>query len=158
MLLASKKSSTPGLTPSAPNAAAPPKLNPDLDAVCACTFGNYPWDDWQRHARARGLDDELAGQGRLLIREAFNHGWEAWLQNLCGWGDDGQALLAFALRAPKTARRQWDLLMRTDGLRGDYPSRNTEWTWGFLRADAQRLLAQLSTLNSQPNHAAHPRH
>ena|GEM_PF-592368 len=152
-----KKSLTPGLTPSGPNAAAPPpKLNPDLDAVCACTFGNYPWDDWHRHALARGLDDELAGQGRLLIREAFNHGWESWLQARCGWGDDGQALLAFALRAPKTARRQWEILMRTDGLRGDYPSRSTEWTWGFLRADARRLLVavrkDLSTLNPQLAH------
>ena len=138
-----KKSLTPGLTPSGPNAAAPPTLNPDLDAVCACSFGCYPWDDWERHALARGLDADLAGLGRLLVREAFNHGWEAWLQNLCGWSDDGQALLAFALRAPKLARRQWDILMRTDGLRGDYPSRRTEWTWGFLRADAQRLLDQL---------------
>jgi hypothetical protein len=136
------------LTLSPENAAAPPpKLNPDLDAVCACSFGGYPWDDWERHALASGLDADLAGLGRLLIREAFNHGWESWLQSHCGWSDDGRALLAFALRAPKTARRQWDILMRTDGLRGDYPARSTDWTWGFLRADAQRLLA---TLQSQP--------
>jgi hypothetical protein len=142
-----KKSLTPGLTPSSPNAAALPlKLNPDLAAVCACSFGGYPWDDWERFALARGLDAELAGLGRLLIREAFNHGWEPWLQNLCGWGDDGQALLAFALRAPKAARRQWEILMRTDGLRGDYPSPSGDWTWGHLRADARRLL---STLNSR---------
>ena len=63
-----------------------------------------------------------------------------------GWGDDGQALLVFALRAPQTARRQWDILMRTDGLRGDYPSPIAHWTWGFLRADARRLH---STLNSR---------
>jgi hypothetical protein len=138
------KPPTSGLTASGPNAAAPPpKLNPDLDAVCARSFGNYPWDDWERHALARGLDADLAGLGRLLIREAFNHGWESWLQNLCGWGDDGRALLAFALRAPKSARRQWDILMRTDGLRGDYPARSTDWTWGFLRADARRLLDEL---------------
>jgi len=132
------------LTPSPKNAAVPPrpKLNLHFD-VCARSFEHYPWHDWERHALARGLDDELAGQGRLLIREAFNHSWEAWLQNLCGWGDDGQALLAFALRAPKTARRQWDILMRTDGLRGDYPSRRTEWTWGFLRADAGQVLKRI---------------
>jgi hypothetical protein len=133
----------------------PPKLNPDLDAVCACTFGHYPWDDWHRHALARGLDAELAGLGRLLIREAFNHGWEAWLQNLCGWSDDGQALLAFALRSPRQAQRQWDVLMRTDGLRGDYRARSTEWVYGFLRADAQRLLVQLTT--HERNHGPHPR-
>jgi hypothetical protein len=135
---------TSNLTASPPDAAAPPKpkLNPGFD-VCACSFGGYPWDDWERHALARGLDADLAGLGRLLVREAFNHGWEAWLQHRCGWGDDGQALLAFALRAPKSARRQWEILMRTDGLRGDYPARSTDWTWGWLRADAQRLLDQL---------------
>lgn len=150
-----KKSLTPGLTPSPQNAATlPPKL--DLNAVLDCTFGNYPWDDWHRHALARGLDTELAGLGRLLIREAYQHDWTDELKALCGWRDDGQALLAFALRAPKTARRQWDILMRTDGLRGDYPSPTAHWTWGFLRADARRLLVQLSTLNQERNHAAHP--
>jgi len=122
------ETSTSGLTPSGANAAAPPpNLNLHFD-VCASTFGHYPWDDWERHALASGLDADLAGLGRLLIREAFNHGWEAWLQKLCGWGDDGRALLALALRAPKSARRQWDILMRTDGLRGDYPARSTDWT------------------------------
>jgi hypothetical protein len=119
-----------------------PKLNPNFD-VCACTFGNYPWDDWHRHALTHGLDTGLAGRGRLLIREAFNHDWQPWLKSVCGWSDDGAALLALALHSPKTARRQWDILMRTDGLRGDYRPRSTEWTWGCLRADAQRLAAQL---------------
>lgn len=150
-----KKSLTPGLTPSAPDAAAPPKLNLGFD-VCASTFGHYPWDDWERFALARGLDAELAGLGRLLVREAYQHDWTDELKALCGWSDDGQALLTFARRAPRQARRQWDILMRTDGLRGDYPSRSTEWTWGFLRADARRLFTQLSTLNQERNHAAHP--
>jgi hypothetical protein len=133
------------LTPS-PQIAAdfqPVGLSPLDERVLSCTFGHYPWDDWERHALASGLDGDLAGLGRLLIREAFNHSWEAWLQHRCGWSDDGQALLALALRAPKSARRQWEILMRTDGLRGDYPARSTDWTWGFLRADAQRLLDEL---------------
>ena len=75
------------------------------------------------------------------------------MKPVCGWSDDGQALLAFALRDPKAARRQWDILFRTDGLRGDYRnSRSTEWIYGFLRADAQRLLVaprKQSTLNHQ---------
>jgi hypothetical protein len=120
----------------------PPRLNLHFD-VCACTFGHYPWDDWHAHALAQGLDAELAGQGRLLIREAFNHDWQPWLKLVCGWSDDGQALLAFALRSPKAARQQWDILMRTDGLRGDCRPRSTEWTWGYLRADAKRLAARL---------------
>lgn len=120
----------------------PPKLNLGFD-VCACTFGHYPWDDWHRYALTRGLDAELAGLGRLLVREAFNHDWQPWLKTVCGWNDDGQALLAFALRSPQAAHRQWDILMRTDGLRGDYRPRSTEWTWGYLRADAQRLAAKI---------------
>lgn len=138
------KPSSSGLTPSAET--SPPTL--DLNAVLACTFGNYPWDDWERHALARGLSPELAGQGRLLVREAYQHDWPDELKALCGWRDDGQALLAFALRAPKAALRQWEILMRTDGLRGDYPSPTAHWTWGFLKPDAQRLL---STLNLQPS-------
>lgn len=119
----------------------PPKL--DLNAVLDCTYGHYPWDEWHAHALAQGLDPKLAGQGRLLIREAFNHGWTPWLQSVCGWGDDGAALLAFAQRWPKAARRQWDVLMRTDGLRGDCRPRSSEWTWGYLRADAKGLTAKL---------------
>ncbi len=107
------------------------------------TFGHYPWDDWERFALSRGLDAETAGLGRLLIREAFNHGWEGWLQSLYGWGDDGQALLAFALRSPEKARGCFSRLMDTDGLRGDYHPRTKEWTWGFLRLDTRRVLSTL---------------
>jgi hypothetical protein len=107
------------------------------------TYGHYPWDEWHDYALARGLAPDLAGLGRLLIREAFNHDWPDWLKPACGWRDDGQALLAFALRSPKEARRQWQLLFRTDGLRGDYPGRGIEWVYGFLKPDAQRLLESL---------------
>jgi hypothetical protein len=146
------------LTPSEKTSHPPPEL--DLEAVLDCTFGHYPWDDWERYALACGLDAELAGQARLLIREAFQHDWPDWLKPACGWRDDGQALLAFALRAPRQACRQWDILFRTDGLRGDYPARSTEWTYGFLRSDAQRLLAdlvnfELKTRHSQPNERNH---
>ena len=150
------KSSTTSLTPSLQNAAAPPlKLTLDLDVVCACTFGHYPWDDWQRHARARGLDAELTGLGRLLIREAFNHSWESWLQLLCGWSDDGQALLAFALRAPKKACWCWSRLLDTDGLRGDYHPKTQEWTWGYLRLDVRRVLSTLHHQLSTHDALAH---
>ncbi len=138
------KTSFSRLTPSSKNGASPPppKLNLDFD-VCACSFGHYPWDDWERWARASGLDAELAGLGRLLVREAYNHGWEGWLQSLCGWSDDGQALLAFALRSPKQARWCWSRLMDTDGLRGDVHPKTGEWTWGYLRLDMRRVLATL---------------
>lgn len=144
------KPSSSVLTPSPGNAAAaPPQLNLGFD-VLDCTFGNYPWDDWHRYALARGLDAELAGLGRLLVREAFNHGWEAWLQAACGWSDDGQALLAFALRSPAKARWCFSRLMDTDGLRGDYHPKTKEWTWGYLRLDVRRVLSTLHNA-SQPS-------
>jgi len=155
------KPSSSRLTPSRKTEASPPppKLNLHFD-VCASTFGHYPWDDWERFARARGLDAETAGLGRLLIREAYNHGWEGWLQSLCGWSDDlsagqagGQALLAFALCSPAKARWCFSRLMDTDGLRGDIHPRTKEWTWGYLRLDVRRVLSTLhnATLNSEPS-------
>jgi len=127
-------------TPSVP----PPRLDPAWDVVCACSFGHYPWDDWERWALAQGLDPRMASQARLLIRESFNHDWPEKLRALCGWRDDGQALFKLARRAPKKALGQWDILMRTDGLRGDLHPQTQEWTWGYLQPDAERLL---STLN-----------
>ena len=131
------KSSETRLTPLSQTTLPRPRL--DEGRVLGCEYRHYPWDDWERWALALGLDAKLAGSGRLLIREAFNHDWSEALKAQCGWSDDGQALLASALRCPQAARRRWDVLMRTDGLRGDYRPRSTEWTWGYLRPDAQRL-------------------
>jgi len=136
-----KTTRKPGLTPRQKPKVTAPRL--DLNAVLGCEYGDYPWDHWHRWAIAQGLDEDLAGSGRLLIREAFNHDWDACLKSLCGWSDDGQALLAYALRSPRAARRRWEILMRTDGLRGDYRPRSTDWTWGYLRADARRLASTL---------------
>jgi hypothetical protein len=111
-----------------------------------CSFGNYPWDEWERRALAAGVEKELAQLGRAVMREAYNHGWDGRLKCFCGWDDDGAQMLADALRAPASASRQWEILLRTDGLRGDYPARSTSWTWAWLRRDAERLL---STLNAQ---------
>ncbi len=128
----------------------------------ACAFGHYPWDDWERWAVAQGLDADLAGLGRLLIREAFNHGWETWLQNLCGWRDDlsagqagGQALLALAMRAPAKARWGWSRLLETDGLRGDVHPQTGAWTWGYLRLDVRRVLSTLHNQLSTHDGLAH---
>lgn len=111
------------LTPSAPP-PAPVVPRPRLDEtrVLDCEVFHYPWDDWERWALAQGLDPAVAGQARLLIREAFQHDWPEELRGLCGWRDDGQALFKLARRAPKKALRQWDILMRTDGLRGGCPA------------------------------------
>ena len=134
-----------GLTVLASTRFPPPKLDPDWDVVCACSFGHYPWDAWERWALDRELDPQVAGQARLLIREWFQHSWAGELKAACGWSDDGRALLEFALQSPKEALNQWEILLRTDGLRGDY--RSSEWTSGYLRRDAERLLLQLRTDN-----------
>ena len=111
--------------------------------VNQCVFGHYPWDDWERDARAAGVSEDLAGLGRLVVREAHQHNWNDELKALCGWYDQGRRMIKLALGSPKEAHRQWNLLLRTDGLRGDYLPRSTQWTWGYLGRDAQRLCQTL---------------
>ena len=135
-----EKSSEIGLTPSTP---AVPRPRLDEGRVIGCEYLHYPWDDWHRWSLAWGLDEKLAALGRSTIREAYQHSWDDQLKRLCGWRDDGQAMLSLALAKPRTARRQWAILLRTDGLRGDYKPRTTEWTGGYLKADARYLLLQL---------------
>jgi hypothetical protein len=147
------KLSTSVLTPSPNPSPQPPKPNLDPNRVLDCTFAHYPWDDWERWALAQGLDPKLAGLARLVIREAFQHDWPEWLRAASGWDDDGQGMLTMAQRAPKSARRLWQRMLDTDGFRGDYPPsrrsgaaghpRSKEWTWGYLRPDAVRLLSTL---------------
>ena len=104
-----------------------PKPILDEARVLDCEFGKYPWDDWHRWAIAQGLDEDLAGLGRLTIREAYNHGWDARLKSLCGWRDDGKRMLKFALRSPAKARYRWNRLLETDGYRGEYDAQTGQW-------------------------------
>ncbi len=119
------KSSTSGLTTFAATQVPRPRL--DTAQVLGCAYGQYPWDDWQRWAQARGLDADLAGLGRQVIREAYNHGWEERLLSLCGWRDDGRRMLALALRSPMTATKRWQRLLDTDGYRGEYDEKTGQW-------------------------------
>ena len=89
------------------------------------------------------------------MREAYNHGWDGRLKTFCGWDDDGAQMLADALRAPASVSRQWEILLRTDGLRGDYPARSTSWTWGL--AAARRRAAAFNPQRSTLNALAHSR-
>jgi len=154
------KSSTARLTASRKSPrpdAAPALVPPGFEAlayVFQCGYGHYPWDDWKKAALAAGVSEDLAGVGRLTMREAFQHDWSEGLKGQCGWSDQGQGMIKLALRSPRKARRQWNILLRTDGLRGDYPpspklrrpgrARSIEWVWGYLRSDARRLLAMLN--------------
>jgi hypothetical protein len=82
---------------------------------CRHKFGEFPWDEWEQRAMAAGVPKELAQLGRAVIREADQHTWSVALQTECGWDDDGDAMIEFALRDPTHANRRWSLLMDTDG-------------------------------------------
>lgn len=97
-----------------------------------CAYGDYPWDHWEKDALAAGVPKKLAGLGRLTVREAVQHDWSDELKSLCGWYDQGQRMIKFALRSPEKAKRRWNRLLETDGLRGDYHPQTGEWTWGYL--------------------------
>lgn len=122
------KSSRTGLTGS--RNSAPRLILPgfeDLAYVFQCSYGHYPWDDWERAALAAGVPKDLAGLGRLTMREAFQHGWDARLKSLCGWRDRGRRMIKLALRSPETARKRWNRLLDTDGYRGEYDAQSGEW-------------------------------
>ena len=103
-------------------------MNDQLNArVLGCTYGQYPWDDWERAALPRGVEKKLANLGRAVMREACQHDWESRLQKRCGWEDGGAVMIALALRAPRTARRRWERLLDTDGGRGSYHPKTGEW-------------------------------
>ncbi len=98
-----------------------------------CIYGQYPWDFWEKRALALGVPEDLAGLGRLLMREADQHAWSARLQSLCGWNDEGRRMIAFALRAPEKALERWHWLMDMDGLRLDPETYEwigeEHWSW-----------------------------
>jgi len=97
------------------------------ERVLSCSFGNYPWDEWERRALEKGVVPDLAALGRAVFREAYQHGWDERLQSLCGWRDDGKRMLRLALRSPRTAAKRWQRLMDTDGYRGEYDAQTGEW-------------------------------
>jgi hypothetical protein len=101
-------------------------LNPDDetprlrdDEVMGSAYGAYPWDGWEKYAVAHGVAAELAALGRLVIREAWQHGWPERLRSLCGWRDDGRRMLRLAQRKPALAEKRWTRLLDTDGGRYD---------------------------------------
>jgi len=95
--------------------------------VLDCVYGQYPWDDWERDALAAGVPKDLAGLGRLTVREAFNHSWNDHLKSLCGWYDRGRRMIRLALRSPATAEKRWQRLLDTDGYRGEYNEKTGQW-------------------------------
>ena len=91
-----------------------------------CEYRHYPWDDWERGPRP-GPARDLAGLGRLTMREAVSARLGRALKSLCGWRDDGKRMLKFALRSPEKARYRWNRLLETDGYRGEYNPKTGQW-------------------------------
>ena len=116
-----KSSLTPFSKPTAPK----PRL--DEGRVIGCEYLHYPWDDWERAALAAGVPEDLAGLGRLTMREAYQHQWSDRLKSLCGWRDDGKRMTKLALRSPGTAEKRWQRLLDTDGGRGEYDEKTGQW-------------------------------
>ena len=98
-----------------------------LEHVLECSYGHYPWDDWQAEALAAGVSEALTGLVRAVMREAFQHDWSRRLKSLCGWRDDGKRMIKLALSSPDTARKRWQRLLDTDGYRGQYNEKTGEW-------------------------------
>lgn len=73
----------------------------------------FEWDYWEEDALERGLDHQLATLGRAVLREAIQHDWPSLLHQVCS----GDTLDALLFKAPELARRLYELLLETDGLR-----------------------------------------
>jgi hypothetical protein len=108
-------------------AAPVSKARLDENQVLGCEYGHYPWDDWEKDALAAGVPKDLAGLGRLTVREAVQHDWDERLKSLCGWYDQGQRMIKLALRSPEKARYRWNRLLETDGYRGEYDPKTGQW-------------------------------
>jgi len=81
-----------------------------------CDF-KYDWNIWLACALAHGLKEEVAILGRDCYREAYGiPGMTICKKNVDG-KDNGQAMLQFALKNPKAAKKRWRFLMETDGER-----------------------------------------
>ena len=73
----------------------------------------FPWDDWEAYALEQGMDEKLAGLGRAVMREASQHSWDPMVAELCSeW-----VMEPFFKRAPDLAKRLYEVLLETDGLR-----------------------------------------
>jgi hypothetical protein len=78
----------------------------------------YPWDEWHARARAAGMQEDAAANGRALMRECCQHAWEQYMgpniSTVCGYDDKGEAMLAFGLAHPELAVHAWDYLIEDD--------------------------------------------
>lgn len=112
------------------------------EEIVNCEYGHYPWDYWHKKAIKSGIPEDLAGIGRLVMREAYQHDWPTELKSLCGWSDNGKRMIALAKRSPETAKQRWNRLLETDGLRGEYDPQTLEWRPNANHSQSARLTDQ----------------
>ncbi len=78
----------------------------------------FLWIRWKAQADAAGMREATAWDGRALIREAYQHQWAGTLgpsiDTVCGWSDEGAAMLAFGLAHPELAAAAWEHLVEED--------------------------------------------
>ncbi len=90
-------------------------------------LGHHRWEEWEKRALERGVDAEPASLGREVMREASQNGWDRAMRALCGWEDEGEAMIELALRAPKRARFVWEKLHAADGDQDAYHQGLDRW-------------------------------
>ena len=73
----------------------------------------FHWDYWEMEALEGGMEKSLAALGRAVMREACQHNWSPRVSALCS----DYMLDRLLVQAPKRARRLYEVLLETDGLR-----------------------------------------
>ena len=81
----------------------PPYMNPETEA--------FIWDSWQQDAISKGVPQDLANQGRAVIRELYQHSWNKNFRDELAWS----AMIHQALTDPDYAMRRWTWLEISDG-------------------------------------------
>jgi len=96
-----------------PNPDAMNDTDPKPDPPADYTPPKFHWDWWEEDAIARGLDRDLATLGRAVIRETDQHRWSVVAARLADEGIVEELLT----RSPELAKRLYEVLLETDGLR-----------------------------------------
>ena len=80
------------------------------------TYGNFPWDKWQKIMVKAGIVDTSLVQGaRDAYRECYQHGWDDELKLFCGYFDGGEQLSKLVENYPEEMRNVITYLMEHDG-------------------------------------------
>lgn len=73
----------------------------------------YHWDFWAKDALEDGLDRDLVILGRAVIRETDQHAWHGLAARLA----EEHVVEELMTRSPDLAKRLYEVLLETDGLR-----------------------------------------